>query len=128
LAILAGQEAKTSYGLSILHKIEQITGRSISIGAVYKALGRLEARGQVSSEVGEPTPERGGRGKRLYSIEPKGQEALMEARRITEAIWNGLDMKHSSRRIAPKLNLKESERGPAAAPAKLDSKTPRQTH
>ena len=50
-------------------------GREPSIGAVYTALERLERKGMVSSQWGEATEERGGRRKRLYRVEAKGELA-----------------------------------------------------
>src|SRR5437867_8158097 len=60
------------YGVPIRELIAQRTGRSPSAGAVYTALDRLAARGLVSSTLGEPTAERGGRRKRIYRLETAG--------------------------------------------------------
>jgi PadR family transcriptional regulator, regulatory protein PadR len=65
-----------AYGVTIRHEIENRTGRSISPGALYTALDRLETRGLVSSRLGDPTPERGGKRKRLYTLQPAGERAL----------------------------------------------------
>jgi PadR family transcriptional regulator PadR len=48
--------------------IEESTNREVLVGSVYAALERLEEKGLVTSEVGEPTPERGGRAKRYFRI------------------------------------------------------------
>ena len=58
-----------AYGVAIRQEVERRTGRMISAGAVYTALDRLEGRGFVSSRVGDPTPQRGGRRKRHYRLE-----------------------------------------------------------
>lgn len=63
-------------GVAVRRHIEARTGREISPGALYTALDRLERRGFVSSRLGEPTPERGGRRKRLYTLLPAGERAL----------------------------------------------------
>jgi len=68
-----------AYGVTIRREIEARTARAISPGALYTALDRMERRGFVSSELGEPTPERGGKRKRLYSIEAAGERALARA-------------------------------------------------
>ena len=65
-----------SSGVTIRRQIEARTAREISPGALYTALDRLERRGFVSSRLGEPTPERGGRRKRLYTLLPAGERAL----------------------------------------------------
>ena len=65
-----------AYGVSIRTEIEARTARAISPGALYTALDRLETRGFVASRLGEPTPERGGKRKRLYSVQPAGEREL----------------------------------------------------
>jgi PadR family transcriptional regulator PadR len=65
-----------AYGVTIRAEIEGKTGRVVSPGALYTALDRLEKRGLVSSRLGEPTPERGGKRKRLYTVQPAGERTL----------------------------------------------------
>jgi PadR family transcriptional regulator PadR len=65
-----------AYGVSLRSEIEARTGRAISPGALYTALDRLETRGFVSSRLGDPTPERGGKRKRLYTVQPAGAREL----------------------------------------------------
>lgn len=65
-----------AYGMTVRREIESRTGRNLSIGAVYSTLERLEAKGFVSSAMGEPTAERGGRAKRHFHIEAAGVRAL----------------------------------------------------
>lgn len=65
-----------AYGLAVRREIEKRAGRNLSIGAVYATLERLESKGYVRSFLGEPTPERGGRAKRLFRIEAEGERAL----------------------------------------------------
>ena len=59
----------------------------MTLGAIYKTLGRLERKGYVSVHIGDPTPERGGRRKKLYRLEPLGVRALKQSlaafRRLT---------------------------------------------
>lgn len=79
-----------AYGVSVRRAIEERTGRSVTSGAVYTALNRLEQHGLVSSRVGEPTAERGGRRKRLFVLEPEGREALAQAVHTFESMSAGL--------------------------------------
>jgi PadR family transcriptional regulator len=65
-----------AYGVTIRHEIEARAGRAISPGALYTALDRLERRGLVGSRLGDPTPQRGGKRKRMYAIQPAGERAL----------------------------------------------------
>lgn len=77
LALLRlGPEA---YGLAVRREVEDRTGRDVSTGALYTALKRLERRGLVSSWVGEPTAERGGRRKKHYDLEASGVRALRKS-------------------------------------------------
>ena len=78
-----------AYGVTIRREIVNRTGREISIGAVYTALERLQRKGYVSSRIGDPTPERGGRAKRYFSIEAPGIDALNRARIATELSAEG---------------------------------------
>jgi DNA-binding PadR family transcriptional regulator len=72
-----------AYGVTIRGEIESRAGRTISPGALYTALDRLEKRGLVSSRLGESTPQRGGKRKRLYGVQPAGERALA---RVYESI------------------------------------------
>ena len=66
-------------GPTIRRTIEDRTSRALSPGAIYTAMDRLERRGFVSSRLGEPTPERGGKRKRYYRLRPAGATALRNA-------------------------------------------------
>jgi PadR family transcriptional regulator, regulatory protein PadR len=80
-----------AYGTSIVEEIERRTGRSVARAAVYITLRRLEEKGFVSSWMGEPTAERGGKARRCVRLEPAGAKALREARNVAERMWQGLD-------------------------------------
>lgn len=84
LAVLI-QRPGNAYGTTIRERVEEQTGRSISVGAMYTTLDRLEKKGFLSSRWGEATPERGGRRKRYYKIEAPG----VEAARRTESAFAG---------------------------------------
>ena len=71
-----------AYGMNIWQELQDRTGETKSIGAVYSTLERLERRGFTSSWMGDPTPERGGRAKRYYSITGAGVTALQESERM----------------------------------------------
>ncbi len=78
-----------AYGAPIGALIEERTGRSVSSGALYTTLERLERRGLVGSTWGEPTPERGGKRKRYYTIRPAGREALSRSWQAMRALARG---------------------------------------
>lgn len=65
-----------AYGVSIATRINDRTGRDVSIGAVYATLGRLADKGFVSFRVSDPEPVRGGRARKLVSLTPAGMRAL----------------------------------------------------
>jgi DNA-binding PadR family transcriptional regulator len=86
-----GDEAYTA---SIREVLEDWTGRSVSPGAIYTALERLERRGLVQSVFGDPTPERGGKRKKFYHLRPPGATALKASQETILRL---------SRALAPKL-------------------------
>jgi DNA-binding PadR family transcriptional regulator len=88
LAVLAlGHRA---YGVPVQELIERETGREVALGAVYAALERLEAKGLVRSHLTDPTPERGGRRRRVFEVTPAGARTLRQARQAREALWNAI--------------------------------------
>jgi len=80
-----------AHGMIVRREIEERTSRNISIGAVYATLERLEAKGYVSSFTGEPTPERGGRAKRLFRLEAAGKRALQVSQQTIRNMTAGLN-------------------------------------
>lgn len=88
LAVLRARDG--AYGVPIATDIEETTGRSVLLGAVYAALDRLERNGLVASAVGEPTATRGGRAKRFYRVTRLGLRAVKETQRALVALWRGV--------------------------------------
>ncbi len=76
------------YGVSIRREIRERVGRTVSVGALYASLHRLEEKGLVHQRSGEPTPRRGGRAKQYYSLTPSGARALVRFRRAVDNMWN----------------------------------------
>lgn len=81
-----------AYGMRISEELADRVGRDVSIGSVYAALDRLERRGYVTSRVGDPTPQRGGRAKRYFAAERRGVEALADSRELLTDLWDGLEL------------------------------------
>lgn len=79
-----------AYGVTIRQQIESRTGRAVSPGALYTALDRLETRGLVASRLGDPTPQRGGKRKRLYTLRPAGERALARVYESMRLMANGV--------------------------------------
>jgi DNA-binding PadR family transcriptional regulator len=78
------------YGAAIRAEILARTGRSITPGAIYPTLDRLEARGLLRSRLGGATAERGGRARRLFQVTPAGLREVKAAWRQTSALARGL--------------------------------------
>ena len=74
------------------------TGREVSRPAVYIALRRLEAKGLLTSRLGDATAERGGRAKRYFRITKAGARQLEDARVAFTRMWR--DVEHLARRSA----------------------------
>jgi PadR family transcriptional regulator, regulatory protein PadR len=90
LAILRlGEEA---YGVSIRDEIAACTARDPSPGSLYTTLDRLEENGFVSSRYGDPTPQRGGRAKRFFTVTQKGVSTLARVQRGYQKLMQGIHL------------------------------------
>jgi DNA-binding PadR family transcriptional regulator len=85
-----------AYGATIRAEIEHVTGRSSAIGAVHATLERLERKRLVSSWIGEPTAERGGKAKRHFKVEADGISALKHARNTLERLHAGVSLREAN--------------------------------
>lgn len=91
LVLLAvGMQDNKAYGISVKHKIEEFTGRSVSMGALHAALNRLEEKDYVTSKLGEATKVRGGKRKRFYSVTVFGQELITEIMAQRQQMWEAI--------------------------------------
>lgn len=79
-----------AYTVSIAEDIHHRTGRFVRRANVYTTLQRLEEKGLISSALGEPRPERGGRPPRLVTVEPAGLEAVRATTGAIHAMLGGL--------------------------------------
>ena len=90
LAILRlGEDA---YGVTVGAEITACTGRKPAPGALYTTLDRLEDKGLVSSRLGDPTPQRGGRAKRYFTINSNGVAAITRAQRSYRKLLEGCEL------------------------------------
>ena len=87
--------SEEAYGMRVLAEIEHEGGRPVSIGAIYVTLSRLEEKGYVRSQLGEPTSERGGRAKRIFRICASGERALGRSLGSLSRMADGLSLKWS---------------------------------
>jgi DNA-binding PadR family transcriptional regulator len=79
------------YGVPIVEEIQRRTGRRVAPAAVHITLRRLETRGLVTSWLGDPTPERGGKARRYVKVTRAGLESLRASRKVIDQMWQGLD-------------------------------------
>jgi PadR family transcriptional regulator PadR len=79
-----------AYGVPISKALREIAGREVALGSVYAALDRLEQKKCISSSLGEPTPERGGRAKRYFRVTVTGLRAARETRSALIRLWRGI--------------------------------------
>ena len=84
-----------AYGASIRQEIEETTGRSCSIGALYTTLDRLEKKGFIRTRMSDPTPERGGRPKRLVRVTAKGVQAASDFYTAVKRVSRGVSWETS---------------------------------
>ena len=77
-----------AYGVAVMDEIEKQVGRQLNISAVHSVLTRLEEKGYVSSQMSEPTTERGGRRKRIFLLTASGKRVLEEANEMRNQLFN----------------------------------------
>ena len=79
-----------AYTVSIADDIQQRTGRSVRRANVYTTLQRLEAKRLVTTRLGEPRPERGGKPRLLVTVRPAGVTAVRATTGAIQAMVGGL--------------------------------------
>ena len=83
---------KQAYAVTIHEEIETRANVRLARGTVYVTLGRLEKKGYLSSWFSEPTPQRGGKSKRFFKVDPSAMRLLRQSRRALENMWTDLDL------------------------------------
>lgn len=83
-----GSEA---YGADIARELDERAGRSVSRGALYTSLDRLEDKGLVRWKAASGTAARNGLPRRVYAVTPAGVTALRAARDTLQRMWRGLE-------------------------------------
>jgi len=81
-----------AYAVEIQKRLHEMTGETWSFGSIYVCLERMTDRELVTSELGEPTAERGGRAKRIYSLTSEGRHALVAIRQLQNAVWKTISL------------------------------------
>jgi len=80
---------KAAYGVAIMNDISERANRKLSIGALHSTLTRLEEKGYITSYLGEPTNERGGRRKRFFELTSSAAVELTNMKQLRDQLWAG---------------------------------------
>ena len=80
----------SAHGAAIQGEITEISQKEIVYGTLYNSLEYLIRKDYVSAVKGEPTPERGGKRKTIYTITPEGKAALLDTRQMHDKLWQGM--------------------------------------
>jgi PadR family transcriptional regulator PadR len=92
MVLLSVLQLKTeAYAVGILEELDERAGRSVSRGALYKTLERLERKGLLTWRTEDGSPERGGHPRRFFAVTPRGITALQDSRQVLIRLWEGLD-------------------------------------
>ena len=89
LLLVAGLN-REAYGVGLTHKLNEETDRSVRLSQVHAALHRLQEKGMVASRLSDPTPERGGRRKLLFTTTAYGYRTLQDIRAVRAQLWNNV--------------------------------------
>lgn len=79
-----------AYSISILDQVSEVTGYKWQIGAIYVPLEKLRKKGYLRKSRGEPSAQRGGRSKWLYTLTDAGIKALKAIRDVQDTVWAGV--------------------------------------
>jgi PadR family transcriptional regulator, regulatory protein PadR len=79
---------KQAYGVAVMDEIHRQTDRKLNISAVHSVLKRLEEKGYVSSQMSDPTSDRGGRRKRIFLLTASGKKVLEEVNELRNQLFN----------------------------------------
>ena len=79
-----------AYSVAIVDQLDEQIARKVKLGVVHAILNRLEKKGYLKSELGEPTAERGGKRKRYYSLTSGGFFAVNRSRELRQRLWDNI--------------------------------------
>ena len=82
---------ENAYAVTVRKDLTRTTGKTWAFGALFVILNRLEKKGFLESRFSDPTPKRGGKSKRCYSLSPQGVETLAEVKRVHNSVWAGTE-------------------------------------
>ncbi|MGH9792565.1 MAG: PadR family transcriptional regulator [Candidatus Acidiferrales bacterium] len=82
---------ENAYAVPVRHEISSVTGLQPLRGSIYVTLDRLEKKDYLVSEMGDPTPERGGKARRYFRVTPAARRALRASRAAFHKMWEGVE-------------------------------------
>jgi DNA-binding PadR family transcriptional regulator len=101
LLTAATRLGEDAYGAAIRQEVEKATGKSCSIGALYTTLGRLEEKGFIRTQMGDPTPQRGGRPKRMVRVTGNGIKAASDFYAAVMRVSQGVSWQTNKGKVRP---------------------------
>ena len=93
LVLAAVRAIENAYAVPVQEQVEQLYRRPVKFASVYSTLDRLEEKGYVTTRAADPTPQRGNKPKRYYSIAPAGEQALRDSAETAERFLESLKQK-----------------------------------
>ena len=80
-----------AYAVTVRKDLVETTSKTWAFGALFVILNRLEKKGFLESRLSDPTPKRGGKSKRYYTLSSQGVKTLAEVKRVHSQVWAGTE-------------------------------------
>jgi PadR family transcriptional regulator PadR len=87
-----------AYGMRVRQEIEDQSGRTVAIGAVYASIERLGDKGYIRPAEPPDGTRRDPRARRFFAITPAGARAVQETAALRDRLWRGLRLRRESPR------------------------------
>lgn len=81
-----------AYGAEVRRDVSERARKDYSVGAIYATLQRLEDKGLLSSSDTKPTPVRGGRSRRCFTLTTAGRQTVRSGVATRRRLWEGVDL------------------------------------
>lgn len=85
------QRQKPANGSAVREEIASRAGRQVASGAVYVTLARLEAKQLLTSSLGQASPLRDHKPKRLFRVTQSGLRAVGRTTQVVNCMQAGLE-------------------------------------
>lgn len=79
------------YGVNIYRYLEKVNEKKVTLGVVYDVMERLRKKGYLHTQMGDPTPVRGGMRKKYYTITDEGIQKLARSKEAHDKIMAGFN-------------------------------------